>query len=84
MEDEKKETYRIAAGELRSFIERIENLDQEKKAIADAQKEVWAEAKSRGYDTKAMRKLVSLRKKDPNDVAEEEAVLEMYRDALGM
>ncbi len=77
-------SHRIAAGELRSFIERVETLEAEKKAIADAQKEVWAEAKSRGYDTKAMRKLITLRKKDPQDLAEEEAVLEIYRDALGM
>ncbi len=75
---------RVAAGELRSFIERIERLDEEKKAITEAQREVMAEAKSRGYDTKIMRRLVTLRKKDPQDLAEEEAVLEIYRDALGM
>ncbi len=75
---------RVAAGELRSFIERLERLDEEKKAIADAQKEVMAEAKSRGYDTKVMRKLITLRKKDPQDIAEEEAILEVYREALGM
>ncbi len=74
----------VAAGELRSFIERLERLDEEKKALADAQKEVMAEAKSRGYDTKVMRKLISLRKKDPQDIAEEEAILEVYREALGM
>ncbi len=74
----------VAAGELRSFIERLERLDEEKKALAEAQKEVMAEAKSRGYDTKVMRKLITLRKKDPQDVAEEEAILEVYRDALGM
>ncbi len=75
---------RVAAGELRSFIERIERLDEEKRTIAEAQKEVMAEAKSRGYDTKILRKLVTIRKRDPQDLAEEEAVMEIYRDALGM
>ncbi len=75
---------RVAAGELRSFIERIERLDEEKKALAEAQKEVMAEAKSRGYDTKILRKLISIRKRDPQDLAEEEAVMEIYREALGM
>lgn len=77
-------SYRVAADELRSFIERYERLEAEKKDIADQQKEVMAEAKSRGYDTKALRKLVALRKKDPLEVSEEEAVLEVYKDALGM
>ncbi len=77
-------SYRVAADELRSFIERIERLDAEKKDIADQQKEVLAEAKSRGYDTKVMRKLVTMRKKDPQEISEEEAILELYREALGM
>ncbi len=77
-------TYRVAADELRSFIERIERLDAEKKDLAELQKEVMAEAKSRGYDTKIMRKLVTMRKKDPQEISEEEAVLELYREALGM
>jgi len=77
-------TYRVAADELRSFIERVERLDAEKKDIADSQKEVFAEAKSRGYDTKVMRKLITMRKKDPQEIAEEEAVLDLYREALGM
>jgi uncharacterized protein (UPF0335 family) len=77
-------SYRVTADELRQFIERIERLDAEKKDIADQQKEVMAEAKGRGYDTKVMRKLVALRKRDSNDIAEEEAVLEMYKEALGM
>jgi len=55
-----------------------------KKDIADAQKEVMAEAKGRGYDTKVLRKVVALRKRDANDLAEEEAVLDMYKSALGM
>lgn len=76
--------YRVTAGELRQFIERIERLDAEKKDLAEQQKEVMAEAKARGYDTKVMRKLVALRKRDKDDIAEEEAVLEMYKEALGM
>lgn len=77
-------SYRVAADELRSFIERVERLDAEKKDIADQQKEVMAEAKSRGYDTKVMRKLVTMRKKDPQEISEEEAIMELYREALGM
>ena len=77
-------SYRVTADELRQFIERIERLDAEKKDLAEQQKEVMAEAKGRGYDTKVMRKLISLRKRDQNDIAEEEAILEMYKEALGM
>lgn len=76
--------YRISAGELRQFVERFERLEAEKKDIADQQKEVMAEAKGRGYDTKAMRKLIALRKREPHEIAEEEAVLEVYKEALGM
>jgi len=76
--------YRVTADELRQFIERFERLEQEKKDIADAQKEVMAEAKGRGYDTNVMRKVIALRKRDKDDIAEEEAVLEMYKEALGM
>ncbi len=72
------------AGEIRSFIERFERLEQEKNDAADLQKEVMAEAKARGYDTKVMRKIVALRKRDKDDIAEEEAVLDMYKEALGM
>ena len=74
----------VAAQELRQFAERFERLEIEKKDIADAQKEVMAEAKGRGYDTKVMRKLIAMRKRDANDLAEEEAVLDMYKAALGM
>ncbi|WP_226782708.1 DUF2312 domain-containing protein [Oceaniglobus trochenteri] len=76
--------YRVTADELRQFIERFERLEQEKKDITEAQKEVMAEAKGRGYDTKVMRKIIALRKRDKDDIAEEEAVLEMYMEALGM
>ena len=77
-------SYRVTADELRQFIERIERLDAEKKDIAEQQKEVMSEAKGRGYDTKVMRKLIALRKRDTDDIAEEEAVLVMYKEALGM
>ncbi|MEM6466587.1 MAG: DUF2312 domain-containing protein [Pseudomonadota bacterium] len=76
--------FRVAAGELRQFIERFERLEAEKKDIADQQKEVMAEAKSRGYDVKVMRKVIALRKRDPQDISEEEAILDVYKDALGM
>ncbi|MEM9576586.1 MAG: DUF2312 domain-containing protein [Pseudomonadota bacterium] len=77
-------TYRATSGELRQFVERIERLDAEKKDIAEQQKEVMAEAKARGYDTKVLRKVIALRKRDADEIAEEEAVLEMYKEALGM
>ena len=77
-------TQRVTANELRQFIERYEHLEAEKQDIADQQKEVMAEAKGRGYDTKVMRKVIALRKRDKDDLAEEEAVLEMYKAALGM
>ena len=84
MVDTVSSVYKVTADELRQFIERFERLEIEKKDIADQQKEVMAEAKSRGYDTRIMRKVVSLRKRDLEDVAEEEAILTMYKTALGM
>ena len=84
MVDKESSVYKVTADELRQFIERFERLEIEKKDIADQQKEVMAEAKSRGYDTRIMRKVVSLRKRDLDDVAEEEAILTMYKTALGM
>ena len=84
MVDSETDSYRVTAEELRQFVERFERLEIEKKDIADQQKEVMAEAKSRGYDTRIMRKIVSLRKRDLEEVAEEEAVLSMYKTALGM
>jgi uncharacterized protein (UPF0335 family) len=77
-------TYRVTADELRQFIERVERLDAEKADIADATKEVMAEAKLRGYDTALMRKIIALRKRDSDDIAEEECVMETYKEALGM
>ncbi|MCC5999868.1 MAG: DUF2312 domain-containing protein [Pararhodobacter sp.] len=77
-------TYAVTADELRQFVERYEQLEAEKKDITEQQKEVMAEAKGRGYDTRALRKIVALRKRKPDDIAEEEAVLEVYKAALGM
>ncbi|GGO24415.1 hypothetical protein GCM10010991_02770 [Gemmobacter aquaticus] len=76
--------YNVTADELRQFIERYEQLEAEKKDITEQQKEVMAEAKGRGYDTKVMRKIIALRKRKADDIAEEEAILEMYKQALGM
>ena len=84
MPDVGGDSYRITADELRSFIERYERLEAEKKDISDQQKEVKSEAKARGYDTKIMRLVIALRKRVADDIAEEEAVLEMYREALGV
>ncbi len=84
MVDTVPDSYRVAGEELRQFVERFERLEIEKKDISDQQKEVMAEAKSRGYDTRIMRKIVSLRKRDLEDVAEEEAILSMYKTDLGM
>lgn len=78
------DAYNVTADELRQFIERWESLQAEKQDIAEQQKEVMAEAKGRGYDTKVMKKVIALRKRNRDDIAEEEAVLEMYMSALGM
>lgn len=77
-------TYRVTAEELKQFIERWERLESEKKEIAEQQKEVMAEAKARGYDIKVMRLIIAMRKRDSDDLAEEEAIKELYKDALGM
>jgi uncharacterized protein (UPF0335 family) len=77
------QTYSVAADELRQFIEQFEQLEAEKKDIAEQQKEIMSEAKARGYDTKVMKKIIALRKRDHDDIAEEEAILEMYKPALG-
>ena len=78
------QAYSVTADELRQFIERYEHLEAEKQDIADQQKEVMAECKGRGYCTKTVRKIVALRKKKPDQIAEEEAIEELYRSALGM
>lgn len=78
-----EESHRVAAAELRQFVERIERLDSEKKDLAEQQKEVMAEAKSRGYDTKVLRKVIARRKLESDARAEMDAVQEMYEQALG-
>ncbi|MFV0244318.1 MAG: DUF2312 domain-containing protein [Qingshengfaniella sp.] len=77
-------SYHVTADELRQFVERFERLEAEKQEIAGQQKEVMAEAKGRGYDVKVMRKIIALRKRDRDDLAEEEAILELYKEALNM
>ncbi len=77
-------TQSVAQSQIRSIVERIERLEEEKKAIADDIKEVYAEAKSNGFDTKTLRKVVTLRKKDRAEREEEEAMLDLYLNAMGM
>ncbi len=74
----------VAADQLRAFIERIERLEEEKTVIADDIKDVYAEAKGNGFDAAILRKVVALRKKQPHEREEEEAVLDLYMHALGM
>jgi uncharacterized protein (UPF0335 family) len=74
----------VSAEELRQFIERAETLAAEKSNIAGHEKDLFAEAKGRGYDTKAIRKIIAIRRRKPDDVAEEQAVMDLYLSALGM
>lgn len=78
------DAYNVTADELRQFVERYEKLEAEKKDISEQQKELMAEAKGRGYDPNVMKEVIALRKRKPDDIAEHEAVLEMYKLALGM
>ncbi|HTR11725.1 MAG TPA: DUF2312 domain-containing protein [Roseiarcus sp.] len=77
-------TEEVNAGHLRSFIERIERLEEERKALSDDVKDVYGEAKANGFDIKIMRKIVSLRKQDRDKRMEEETILDLYLAALGM
>ena len=74
----------VAQDQLRAFIERIERMEEEKAAIANDIKEIYAEAKGTGFDTKILRKIVAIRKQDANERMEQEAILELYMAALGM
>lgn len=74
----------VSGDQLRTIAERIERLEEEKKTIADDIKEVWAEAKGNGYDTKVLRKVLAIRKRDKAEVQEEMAVMDLYFSALGM
>lgn len=78
------QTENVAGEELRQFIERYERLEAEKKDIVEGQKEIMAEAKGRGYEVKVLRKIIAMRKRDKDDLDEEEAMLELYMTALGM
>lgn len=85
MDDITNETAQtVAAGQLRAFIERVERLEEDKKAIAEDIKEVYGEMKATGFDTKAVRKIVAMRKKDQAELQEEEAMIDLYKAALGM
>ena len=74
----------VAAEELKQFVERIERLEEEKKAIADDIKDVFAELKGRGFDVKAIRSILRIRKQDHSERQEQEAILELYMNALGI
>jgi uncharacterized protein (UPF0335 family) len=74
----------VAAGQLKALIERIERLEEEKKTIADDIKDIYAEAKGNGFDTKAIRTIVRLRKQDAAEREEAETILDLYKAALGM
>ena len=74
----------IAADRLRSLVERIERLEEERKALAGDIKDIYAEAKSAGFDVKVLRQLIRIRKQEPADVEEQETLLDVYRRALGM
>ena len=78
------DTNGVAQDQLRSFVERIERLEEEKKTITEDIKDVYAEAKGNGFDTKVLRKVISLRKQDQNERQEQEAILDLYLQALGM
>lgn len=74
----------VAAAELRQFIERVERLEEEKTTISDDIKEVYAESKGRGFDNKIIKQIIRLRKQDANERKEQDAILELYMNALGM
>jgi len=76
--------HRFAKDQLKAFVERVERLEEEKKALADDIRDVYAEAKGNGFDVKALRTIVRLRKQDANERAEAETILETYMQALGM
>lgn len=82
--DDEAPATRFAKDQLKSIVERIERLEEEKKAIADDIRDVYAEAKGNGFDVKALRTIVRLRKQDANERQEQESILETYMQALGM
>ena len=76
--------HRFAKDQLKAFVERVERLEEEKKAISDDIRDVYAEAKGNGFDVKALRTIIRMRKEDPNERQEQETILETYLQALGM
>ena len=80
----KKKTENVAADRLRSLVERIERLDEERKALGNDIRDIYAEAKSAGFDVKVLRQLIRIRKQEPAEVEEQESLLDVYRHALGM
>ena len=78
------EAQAVAVTQLRAFIERIERLEEEKKTISDDIKQIYSEAKNSGFDTKAIRTIIRLRQKEDRERQEEEAMIDLYKDALGM
>ncbi len=82
--DQDAEVGGIAADRLRSIVERIERLEEERKGLADNIKDIFAEAKSAGFDVKVVRQIISIRKKEPAEVEEQETLFDLYRRALGM
>jgi len=83
-EQTEQETFNATAGQIRSFIERVERLEGEKCDLNTDIKEIWLEAKSFGFDVPVLKSIVSMRKKDPSDLAEYEAILDTYKSALNM
>jgi uncharacterized protein (UPF0335 family) len=77
-------SFRFAKDQLKAFVERIEKLEEEKKAISDDIRDVYAESKANGFDVKALRQIIKLRKQEPTEREEQEAILETYMHALGM
>jgi uncharacterized protein (UPF0335 family) len=83
-QQEEQTAVRFAKDQLKAFVERIEKLEEEKKAIADDIRDVYAESKANGFDVKALRQIIKLRKIEPTERDEQEAILETYMHALGM
>ena len=83
-QNDDKDVGGIAADRLRSIIERIERLEEERKSLADDIKDIFAEAKSAGFEVKVIRQIIRLRKQEPAEVEEQETLLDLYRRALGM
>lgn len=84
IEESQPKTGGVNAERLRSLVQRIERMEEERKALSGDIKDIYAEAKSAGYDVKVLRQLIRIRKQEPADVEEQETLLDLYRRALGM